>query len=209
LGAGNPYFSQMASNVANTVVPLLNSQWEGSGRFTGNSEAPRAIGKGLSDAIGGLAYNNYTAERGNQFNAAGMAPQMDQAQYIDPQMLMSIGGMQRGMSQANINDAIYRALYSQNQPSAALDTELQRLMGLGNMGNTGHSDVASSPSLMQSLLGGGLMGASALGQGGGGLGSLFSSAGSGLGSIFSGIGSGLGSIGGGLMDMLPWATMAL
>jgi hypothetical protein len=156
LSAGNPYFGAMAQRIANSVLPQLSSQWSQAGRFAGNEEAPRAISTGLSDAVGQLAYQSYNQERQNQLTAGQMAPGLDQAQYIDPSMLLGIGGQQQQLTQQQINDAIYRATYLQNQPEAAIQATTGQLEGLGGMGSTGQSTTTVSPSMLQMLMGGGM-----------------------------------------------------
>ena len=69
LSADNPYFQQVANTTAANVLPTINAQFANSGR--GNSGlAARAASEGLSDSIGGLAYNNYQQGLTQQQNAA-------------------------------------------------------------------------------------------------------------------------------------------
>lgn len=159
LDAGNPSFGLMAGRIRDQVQPQLTSQWSMAGRGTGNSEAPEAISRGLGDAVGALAYQNYNDERGRMMGAAGMAPTLDAARYADAEKLYGVGQLQQDMNQQNINDQIYRATYTQQQGSNALDQELARLRGVGSMGQEGTSTTTSSPSWLQTIAGLGMTGA--------------------------------------------------
>lgn len=165
LNQGNPSFGLMAGRVRDQVQPQLTSQWSMAGRGTGNQEAPEAISRGLGDAIGGLAYQDYNNRMGDMTTMAGMAPGLDAARYADAEKLYGVGQLEQDMNQQNIQDQIYRSIYAQNQPSAALDQQLARLRGVGSMGQEGSSTstTTQTPSWLQTAAGLGMMGAGALG----------------------------------------------
>jgi hypothetical protein len=140
LNAGNPYFSQMADIVRANVQPSIDARFAASGR-SGSGLANRALGQGLGDAIGGLAYQNYAAERQNQLGAAQAAPAMAQLDYVDPQMLQQIGGMYEGQAGANLQDQIRRFNFEQNKP----DEKLRQYMTLVGGGQYGGSSTSEQP----------------------------------------------------------------
>lgn len=159
LNFGNPSFGLMARRIRNQVQPELTSQWAMAGRGTGNDEAPEAVARGLGDAIGALAYQNYGDERGRMMQAAGMAPGLDAARYADAERLYGVGELGQQMNQANIGDQIYRAQYEQQQPSQALDQQIRRLTQIGSMGQEGTGTTTATPSGLQVAAGLGLAGA--------------------------------------------------
>ena len=140
LNAGNPYFSQMADTVRANVQPSIDARFAASGR-SGSGLANRALGQGLGDAIGGLAYQNYAAERQNQLGAAQAAPAMAQLDYVDPQMLQQIGGMYEQQAGANLQDQISRFNFEQNKP----DEKLRQYMTLIGGGQYGGSSTSQQP----------------------------------------------------------------
>jgi hypothetical protein len=111
------------------------------GGRTGSAMHGRALGEGLGDAIGGLAYQNYGAERGNMMNAMQMAPAMAQADYLDPQMLAQVGQTYEGQAGANLQDQINRFNFEQNLP----DEKLRQYMTLVQGGNYGGSSSSQQP----------------------------------------------------------------
>lgn len=69
LSAKNPYFQQMAATTAANVQPTIEGQFAAGNRSDSGLGA-RALGLGLGDAIGGLAYNNYQQGLQQQESAA-------------------------------------------------------------------------------------------------------------------------------------------
>lgn len=69
LSADNPYFQQMSDTIKGQVQPGLVSSFANNGRGQ-SGLAGRAVGLGLGDAIGGLAYNNYQQGLTQQQQAA-------------------------------------------------------------------------------------------------------------------------------------------
>lgn len=69
-GADNPYFNQMADTIRAKVQPQAIAQFANSGRGQ-SGLAGRAVGQGLGDSIGALAYDNYNQNLNRMSNAAG------------------------------------------------------------------------------------------------------------------------------------------
>jgi hypothetical protein len=81
----------------------------------GNSAYEQALQRNqtsLGDSLGLLAGNLYSPERDRQIRVGAAAPAMAQADYIDPQMLQSVGQQRRGENQKLI-DAMTGATYGQ------------------------------------------------------------------------------------------------
>lgn len=169
LSAGNPYFQQMAGRVTQNVLPAITAQWARAGRGTGNGEVVEAASRGLGDAIGQLAYQNYGDERSRQFQAAGMAPGLAREDYYDMDRLRSVGAEREAQAQRGIDEARARWDFEQNKQANALKEYMGFTMPVAGMGGTSSSTgtAQTNPSMFQSMLGMGMMGAS-LGQGYGG-----------------------------------------
>lgn len=166
LSAGNPYFGQMADRVAGDVMPRVASQF-------GNAGGPgglyaRALGLGLGDAIGGLAYQNYGDERNRQQAAVANAPNLANVDYQDIAQLGNVGVARQGLAQQNIDAAMNAYNFAQTEPQQ----RLQNYAGLvtGNYGGTTTGTQTSSvptPNPWSQALGLGLGAAGIVGQTGG------------------------------------------
>jgi hypothetical protein len=144
LMAGNPYFSAMSDRIASEVMPRVNSTFEAAGR--GDSGlAARAAAMGLGDAIGGLAYQNYGTERGNQMTAAGLAPGIDQGLYSGLNAATGAAGMYQQLGQQQLNDMVNRWNYDQNLDWNKLGNYSQMVQGNYGGTTTSSSTQPSNP----------------------------------------------------------------
>lgn len=151
-----------------TSQGLLGTQLQATGQLQGafDSERNRMLQAASQDAA-------------TRLQAAGMAPQMAQADYNDLQARMGIGGMQQGQQEAILADDIARFNFEQNRDV----DRLARYMGLigGGYGSTQQTATPTYNNRLAGGLGGALGGAS--------LGSMF-------GPMGAGIGAGLGGLAG-------------
>jgi hypothetical protein len=193
LSAGNPYFGAMADRVTQNVLPSITAQWARAGRGTGNGEVVEAASRGLGDAIGQLAYQNYGQERANQMAAAGMAPGLAQQDYADMERLLGVGQMRQSQDQKRIAEEMMRYDFDQNRDARALGEFQGYTLPVAQLGQqssgTSTQTMEQKQSPMQTALGLGLMGASMMMGGGpmagmmggmGGLGGALGFGGSGL-----------------------------
>jgi hypothetical protein len=152
LSAGNPYFSAMADRVRANVLPQIDSRFITANRG-GSALHGRAVGQGLADAMGALAYQNYSDERNRMGQYAGMAPQLAQADYLDPSMLAMVGAQRESIAQKPIDEAIGRWQYDQNLPYAKLSDYMSVVKGVpGGTSNTvGQQFLPQQNSTMQGL----------------------------------------------------------
>lgn len=186
LSSGNPYFSAMTKRITDSVLPSITSQWQHAGRGTGNSEVIEAAGRGLGDSIGQLAYQNYGDERAKQMQAAGMAPGLASADYMDAERLLGVGAQREAQTQRGIDEARQRYQFEQDKQANALreyQGSVMPIAGLGGESNS-TSETQRSASPLQTAMGIGVMGASLFGKGGP-MAGLFGSAAGGAGNIFS------------------------
>lgn len=181
LSAGNPYFQGMMDNVGASVRPQLDSQFEGAGRY-GSGAHQKAMADALAQAGTQAAYQNYSAERGNQIKGMLFAPEMAKADYQDIAALSEVGGAKEAYQQDLLNAA--QARYNWNANRYA--TSLQNYANLvsGNYGGTTQGTM-TAPGVQRNRLGGALGGAA-------------SGAAAGT-AIMPGWGTAIGAMAGGLM----------
>jgi hypothetical protein len=110
--------------------------------------------KTLADTAGGLAYQNYEAERGRQQAATMAAPQMAQADYADIQNMLKAGQMREGYTGAQQQADIDKFNFQQTQPQQNLTNFLSGVYGnpLGRSQQGGGAG-AVQPSKLQNFLG--------------------------------------------------------
>lgn len=159
LDAGNPHFAQMAERVRGQVQPGIDARFAASGA-SGSGLANRALGLGLGDAIGGLAYQNYGDERSKQMQAGALAPQAANQDYYDIAKLAEVGAARENLGQEQINEDIARFEFEQMAPWEQLGLYNQMIQG--NFGGTTTGTAAGGnnrSSIGAGVLGGGLSGA--------------------------------------------------
>ncbi len=161
LSSGNPHFSQMADRVTAKVRPGIEARFAGSGRLN-SGLASRALGEGLGDAIGQLAYQSYNDERTNQMRAAMFAPQAAQQDYFDIAKLAEVGGSREDLAQQAINEAVSRHNFAQQEPWQRLGQYSSIVQGSSPGGET--SAYTTSPGYRRNV-GTGMLGGAATGAG--------------------------------------------
>lgn len=164
LDAGNPHFSQMADRIRGEVLPGIDARFGASNR-AGSGLHGRAVGQGLGDAIGALAYQNYGDERTNQMRGMLFAPQMANQDYFDIAKLAEVGGIREDQTQAQINQDIARHDFEQMEPWQRLG--LYNAMIQGNYGGSGSGTSTGQQFFPTSSLGAGMLGTGLSGLGAG------------------------------------------
>jgi hypothetical protein len=76
----NPYMDSMVHQGEQDAANQVNSSFSMAGR-TGGGANQQALARGVMQAGDALRYGNYAQERQNQTAAAGLVPQLTQAQY--------------------------------------------------------------------------------------------------------------------------------
>lgn len=164
LSSGNPYFGAMSNRITQEVLPSITAQWARAGRGTGNDQVVEAASRGLGDSIGQLAYQNYAQERGNQMQAAGMAPQLAAQDYADAERLLGVGNMREAQTQRGIDEQMARYQFEQDKGANALREFQGFTMPVAQLGSestgTRTSTAQQKMSPLQTAIGAGLMGAS-------------------------------------------------
>jgi hypothetical protein len=157
----NPYLMPAADSIMAKVLPQINSQFAGAGR--GNSGlAARAAGEGATNAIGGLALQNYNNERTNQQRSALLSPQLAQQDYADAARLGEVGSVREDLAQQGINDQMQRFQFENMAPWQQLGLYNQLIQG-NYGGQTTEAQTAPRRSIGAGVLtgavGGGALGA--------------------------------------------------
>jgi hypothetical protein len=165
---GNPFFqgafnpaAQAAESKFKESLGNIGSAASKAGRYgsgamsTMQQGASGQFAKTLADTAGGLAYQNYEAERGRQQAATMAAPQMAQADYADIQNMLKAGQMREGYTGAQQQADIDRFNFQQTQPQQNLTNFLSGVYGnpLGRSQQGGGAAVPQA-SGWQNLLGG-------------------------------------------------------
>lgn len=115
LSAGNPYFSNMVSNIAKTVRPQVESQFEKAGRY-GSGAMDQALASSITDTAGQLAYQNYQDTMGEMGKALYLAPQTSQLGYTPAEQISGVGAMKEDQLQNAINQAMSQWQFGQMEP---------------------------------------------------------------------------------------------
>jgi hypothetical protein len=162
---GNPFFqgafnpaAQAAESKFKESLGNIGSAASKAGRYgsgamsTMQQGASGQFAKTLADTAGGLAYQNYEAERGRQQAATMAAPQMAQADYADIQNMLKAGQMREGYTGAQQQADIDKFNFQQTQPQQNLANFLSGVYG-NPLGRSQQGGGAPQPSRLQNFLG--------------------------------------------------------
>ena len=175
-GFGSPYMQGVEESILSGVRQQIDPMFASAHSRAGSPAHAEALGRGFAQGM--TPY--YSAERGRQLQAAGMAPQMAMADYADIQALGGVGAQQQALAQQAINEEMARFQYGQEEPTQRLQ-DYMGLIGGGYGGTTKIETGGGNPFLTG--LGGAMTGAS-------------------MGSMFGPWGMGIGALGGGLLGGL-------
>lgn len=141
----DPYQDQVFQNVQSKVMPAVNSQFMGSGRYGSNMQTDTAT-RALTESYAPYASQQYQQGLDRMDWAAGMAPTWAANDWQDINALNTIGGQQQQLGQQELNDAAARWDYYQRQPYDKLG---QYMNNIG--GNYGGTVVGKSPNNQPSM----------------------------------------------------------
>lgn len=158
LYAGNPYFSNMVSNIQSSIQPGIDAKFSGAGRY-GSGAHEGALDSAMAQAVGQLAYQNYDAERQNQMKSMLFAPQMAQQDYYDIAKLAEVGGIKEDQTQKAINEAMARYQSGQLEPWQRLG--LYSNLVQGNYGGQSTGSSTTNAALPSGNLGSQILGGAA------------------------------------------------
>lgn len=154
----NPYQDEVFNNIKSQVMPAVNSNFMGSGRY-GSSLHGDTMTRALTESYAPYASQNWQQGLDRMGQAASMAPMFAANDYTDLGALEAIGQQKQQLGQNELNDAVSRWDYYNQLPYNKLG---QFINNIG--GNYGGTVVGSStqkvptnqPSMFQQIAGGGL-----------------------------------------------------
>lgn len=194
----NPYISQIAdqitgkigSNLTQNILPNIRADGiQTNGMFAGGntrqlmSENLAGVGavKEMGDALNRLYFDNYQAGLNNMSRAIGQNPSVQAQQLFGADVLGAVGGQERAMEQAKLDEAMKQWTIEQQLPYMRASELLSLISGMpGGTGVTTMTGVGPKTNPTMGALGGAASGAM--------LGTSF----------MPGIGTGVGALIGGL-----------
>ena len=99
----NPYLRQNVDQAMGDVQTRVNSQFNNNN--FGSSAHQELLTRNLGDVANNMYGQNYSNERSNQLSAAGQAPGLANADYLDPQVLQGIGSQRQGLANQYLGNA--------------------------------------------------------------------------------------------------------
>lgn len=173
--SSNPWLEATYKSAADPVVrayrdavsPGTDANFIKSGRYGSGlyanmkSNQEQDLGKTLSDLGTSIYGGAYESERGRQQDAIGAAPQYAAADYQDAMQLQNVGQQQESYANQQLQDAMNRFYYQQQEPWTRLGNYASLVQG-----NYGRTDTTSQPIYRQqsNTLGNLIGGAGALGM---------------------------------------------
>jgi hypothetical protein len=141
----NPWLKANVNQALDDVTGRVNSQF--SNANFGGSTNQEVLARNLGSTAAGMYGQSYAQERGNQLQAAGMAPTLANTDYQDLSALQGVGAQRQALSQQYLDQA--NNLYGQytGYPQQQLDA-YGRAVGVGMGG--GSTTVGTSPNPNQS-----------------------------------------------------------
>ena len=133
-------------NALSSAIPAATAMFSGSG-MANSSQAVDGVTRAAVDAVAPYEYGAFENAQGRALSAAGLAPQIEQAQYIPGQVLGQVGSMQDAMTQSQIDADMAQYYEGQNQEANNLSTFGQMLLGLGGQGGSSTSTQSSKPGI--------------------------------------------------------------
>tara|TARA_X000001382_G_scaffold55288_2_gene37811 strand:- start:3898 stop:4791 length:894 start_codon:yes stop_codon:yes gene_type:complete len=158
----NPYLSSaidaassgIKRNYESVVEPSIDARFSAGGRYgsglqaQSQSLAQQNLADQLSDVATNMAFSDYgmqrqgyDTERGRQIQAAQLAPQMAQQDYVDAGQLMSVGQAEEGQAAAQLQEDMDRFNFNQNAEKQALADYMALVAG----GQYGGTQTTSTP----------------------------------------------------------------
>lgn len=167
-GPNSEKLAAVKQTVLDDVIPASIAPFAASG-MTDSSTAMDTVARSAASALAPIEYGAYNqaadrriglAQLGGDWITRGstLAPQLEQAQFIDEDRLFQVGQMYDANRQGRMDDARARWDVNATQDARNLQAYQQLLMGSGGMGGT-TSATAPGASTGSRMVGGGLSGA--------------------------------------------------
>lgn len=163
----NPELMNYINQGNDLVANRVNQQFSGAGRYGSNGANSGALGTALSQNTSGILMDQYNRERANQVNAATtllgagfqgaqLAPELDNANLANANLLQQVGAARDSYADAD-----------RQSPLRALEWQKNMIAPIGAMGQNGTStQTTQSSNPLGTIMGGVMTGAGLLGSGG-------------------------------------------
>jgi len=159
LSAGNPYLEAIRSRGARDASQIAGQF--GAGGRTGSGAMQGSVAEGYTNAVAPYEYGTYNTERGAMANAAALAPQIANQDYVDINALGTIGQQRQTQAQQELQSEIDRWNFGQQIPQQKLQQYANLIYG--QPGSTSYTQTPTAGTA-QTLAGLGLSAASIAGQ---------------------------------------------
>ncbi len=137
----NPELANLQQSVRSSVMPGLNATFAKSGMMGGTMHQG-AVMRGLTDGMAAPMFQNYENERNRQQQAAGLLPQLDQA---NAQNKLTAGQMSEGYDRERIGADMQKWQEQQDAPLRALQKTYPMISNLGQQGGTQTTTQQANP----------------------------------------------------------------
>lgn len=152
MNAGSANSGAVFNDVASHVLPAVNSQFSLAGRYGSGAQGDSAA-QGLTNAYAPFAMNLFQGQEANQQQAAQMAPNQANQDYVDLSQLGQAGQTQDAYAQQLLNSQVDKWNFQQNLPANKLQQYMQAVAG-GNFGTQGTSTTTQPGPGIGGVLGG-------------------------------------------------------
>lgn len=155
----NPYQDEVFNNIKSQVMPAVNSQFMGSGRYGGNNLHTDTMTRALTESYAPYASQNWQQGLDRMGQAANMAPMFAANDWTDLGALEAIGQQKQQLGQSELNDATTRWDYYQNLPYSKLNQYIANTggnYGGTTFGTSTQKIPTNQPSMFQQVAGAGM-----------------------------------------------------
>lgn len=146
----NPYLAQNVNKALGDVTARVNSQFNNNN--FGSSANQELLTRNLGDTASQMYGQNYTNERNNQLQAAGMAPTLANTDYQDIAALGDVGAQRQNLSNQYLNQANNLFTSNYQYPQQQLDN-YGNVIRTGMGGGSSTTNTAPNPNQSNPLAG--------------------------------------------------------
>jgi hypothetical protein len=159
----NPYLDQAFSQGADQIENRINSAASLRGRV-GSGAHQELLTKNLGQLANNIYGGNYQSERDRMQGATMAAPVLDNLRFSNAERLGSVGASREGLAKDQLQDAMGRFDFSQNNPWEMLNRYNSLIQGFGGLGGKTTGTAPKSGGGLGGAVGGGLAGLGAAGS---------------------------------------------
>lgn len=144
----NPYLDQTFNQAAQQVKNMTSGQFSQAGRY-GSGRHQAVAQEGYNQLANQIYGGNYQNERNRQMQAAGLAPQYGNQDFLNIQGISDVGAQRESTARDYLQEAMDRYYYNQNRPLTAIQTYMDLIQG--NYGGTSQQPIYGGSGLGNAL----------------------------------------------------------